>query len=165
MKTRLWWLAFGMAFAVTLAVVVGQRMSAEAMAVMMGVVAGVAASIPTSLIVAWFALRASHANRVVEVTSARASGSVAAEPRIVVLAQPPQSAPAYQHYAGYGPNNYAQASGPESARHYNPHAGPQSLPAPRNFTVVGGEDFSGEDYSYETLDVAHQASQEVIWQR
>jgi hypothetical protein len=129
MSNRFVGLLFGIAFSATLAVVVGQRLSAESMAVLIGVVAGVSASIPTSLIVVWFAVRASRPQQVVEVSAARAAAP--SEPRIVVLAQQPQSAPAYQHYAGWAPQRTAQ---PPAAQFEQ-----QAILPPRHFTLVGGE--------------------------
>ena len=151
MNSRGFWMMFGLVFSATLAVVIGQRLSAEAMAVMMGVVAGVVASIPTSLIVAWFALRASSAHNVAVASPSRTS--VPAEPRIVVLAQPPQQAPAYQHYAGFAPASYDGRSQPIDT------SAPASIMPPRNFTMIGGE--TGDDV-YEPTPVVQQ---EVAWQR
>jgi hypothetical protein len=45
-------------FTVVLALIIGWRLPAEARALVLGVLAGVAASIPTSLLVAWLAMRA-----------------------------------------------------------------------------------------------------------
>ena len=150
MKSRLPWLTFGLAFAVTLAIVVGQRLSAEAMAVVIGVIAGVAASIPTSLLVVWFASRAGVTTRtIVDVPAPRAAEPP--EPRIVVMAPPPQAAPAgaYQTYAGYAPQANASQAMPAG---YAPL--PPGQPA-RRFTVIGGAEVSVEpDYA-----------DEVMWQR
>jgi hypothetical protein len=145
MNYRVVWLLFGSAFSITLAIVVGQRLSAEAMAVIIGVVAGVAASIPTSLLVAWFALRASNSHQVIEAPSRRAESSP--EPRIVVVAQPPQAAPAYQHYAGMAPQTY----------HDRPPAA--GILPPRQFTVIGG------DASLDNIGFLPEQAQEVVWQR
>jgi hypothetical protein len=133
MKTRVIWLAFGLAFFVTLAVVVGQRLSAEAMAVVVGVFAGVAASIPTSLIVVWLATRSAGSRP--EPLMRPMPEARSAEPRIVVVAPPMAGT-----QAGYG---YA----PTMALAPYP-------PAPRRFTVIGGADVA--------YDEAPQA-QEVVW--
>lgn len=150
MKTRYLWMAFGLAFFVTLAIIVGQRMSAEAMAVMVGVIAGVAASIPTSLIVVWFATRTTMLRPAPEApTPAPAPRPTPQpEPRIVVMA-PPTPAPqmGYQSFAGYPAQAYPA---------YAPPALAQPALPPRQFTVIGGTEFSLDD---------PEPPQEVIWQR
>jgi len=150
MKTRYIWMTLGLAFSVTLAVIVGQRMSAEAMAVMIGVIAGVAASIPTSLIVVWFASRTMVPRPAPEAPMPAPAPRPAepAQPRIVVMA-PAQPTPqmGYQNYAGYAAPAYPV---------YAPPALMQPALPPRQFTVIGGTEFTLDD---------PDASQEVIWQR
>jgi hypothetical protein len=116
MKTRLIWMAFGLAFCVALAVVVGQRLSAEAMAVVVGVFTGVAASIPTSLIVFWLAARV--LGDWSEPPLRPAPEPRPAEPHIVVVAPPLAAA-----HAAYGAAPMALV--PQTA-------------GPRRFTVIGG---------------------------
>jgi len=150
MKTRYIWMTLGIAFSVTLAVIVGQRMSAEAMAVMIGVIAGVAASIPTSLIVVWFASRTTMPRTGAEAPMPAPAPRSAepAQPRIVVMA-PAQPGPqlGYQNYAGYAAPAYPA---------YAPPALMQPALPPRQFTVIGGTEFTLDD---------PDASQEVLWQR
>jgi len=148
MKTRYLWMAFGLAFSVTLAIIVGQRMSAEAMAVMVGVIAGVAASIPTSLIVVGFAARTTMLRPAPEAPAPAPAPRVAepAQPRIVVMA-PPAPQMGYQNFAGYPSPAYPA---------YAPPALAQPALPPRQFTVIGGTEFSLDD---------PEPPQEVIWQR
>jgi hypothetical protein len=142
MKARFFLILFGIAFAVTLAVIVGQRLSSEAMAVMVGVVAGVAASIPTSLIVVWFATRAST------MRAAETHRAVPAEPeppRVVVMA-PPTAQPAYPTMPNY----------PQVAASLYPQI-PMTAPfAPRQFNVIGGA---------ESAVPEAEPTAEVIWPR
>lgn len=133
MKTRLIWLAFGLAFFITLAVVVGQRLSAEAMAVVVGVFAGVAASIPTSLIIVWLATR-SAAMRSETLVRAGAEARPA-EPHVVVVAPPMAGA---QSSYGY-PSSMALAAYP---------------PRARRFTVIGGSEAAYDEAP---------AAEEVVW--
>ena len=148
MKTRYIWMTLGIAFAVTLAIIVGQRMSAEAMAVMIGVIAGVAASIPTSLIVVWFASRTTIPRPAPEAPMPAHRPAEPAQPRIVVMA-PAQPAPpmGYQNYAGYAAPAYPA---------YAPPALAQPALPPRQFTIIGGGEFTLDD---------PDASPEVMWQR
>jgi hypothetical protein len=141
MKARIIWLTLGLAFVVTLAVVIGQRLSAEAMAVMVGVVAGVAASIPTSLIVVWFATRTLGA--ISNVSQPAPPAMPQPEPRVVVMAQPPQA------------QTYPIMNGLPSNGLYPPAAMPAL--GPRQFNVIGGADFS-------TMESA-QPEVEVVWPR
>jgi hypothetical protein len=155
-------MVLGLVFAVTLAIVVGQRLSAEGMAVVIGVIAGVVASIPTSLIVVWFTSRAALPRQVIDATPARAAEP--AEPRIVVMAQPPQP-PTYQTHTAY-PGQYPAGQpqypgGPQSLGNYAypslpPAYPPQTALPPRRFTVVGGGELAAEpEYTEE----------EVLWER
>lgn len=132
MKARMVWFTLGLVFAVTLAVVIGQRLSDEAMAVVVGVVAGVAASIPTSLVVVWFAARAMAASR------PAAEPPPPAEPRVVVMTPPVQTA-GLPSFAPYGLPAQAAA---------------MYAPAPRQFSVIGGAEVSG---------LPAEASTEVLW--
>ena len=144
MKARV--VATGLALVVflVLAALVIQRLSAEAMAVFVGVVAGVVASIPTSLIVAWFALRAAQART--ETLSRAVAESHPAEPRIVVVS--PSLAPAPPAY-GAAPYPYPASA---SALALSPYAQPPE----RRFTVIGGTDVT-------PVDAAD--FQEASWQR
>ncbi|MBI3764222.1 MAG: hypothetical protein HY260_20470 [Chloroflexi bacterium] len=150
MKYKVIFLIALIAFSVTLAVIVGQRLSAEAMAVIVGVVAGVAASIPTSLIVVWIATRPSAGSRTAAEPPTRAEES--RESKIVVVHQPAQPQPPAYPYG----NPY-----PQPQPHYAPSAfgGVTSpyvpLPAPRTFTVIGGE----------TLEDAEPIPVEARWQQ
>lgn len=128
---RIMFLLGALAFGVTLAVLIGQRLSSEAMAILMGVMAGVIASIPTSLIVVWIAMN----TMVKPAAQAQARPQPAPReeppqvsqtadlPRLVIMQQPmPQQAMAYPQ-----PGWTASA--------YHPM---MPAPAPRRFTVIGG---------------------------
>lgn len=155
MKARWLWLVFGVAFSATLAYVIGQRLSAEAMAVMVGVMAGVAASVPTSLLVVWLASRAGDRGTVIEVPAPRPAETP--EQRVVVVAQPPQTAAEYQHLAGYAAG---AAPVPPAPRPRPPVA---AQPA-RRFTIIGGAGQSAGEVGSGTGSAA-DAAEEVLWQR
>jgi hypothetical protein len=153
MRARLIWLTFGLSFTVTLAVVVGQRLSAQAMGVLVGVVAGVAVSLPVSLLAAWLAARRLADEALVMPAPGPARASA---PRVVVVAQPPQEPPHYQHYAGYTPPA-------DPARQLVPGPAPAGWvePAPRAFTVIGGAD----GWADETGSAADPFEEVTTWRR
>jgi hypothetical protein len=125
---RLIFLLGSLAFGVTLAVMIGQRLSSEAMAILMGVVAGVVASIPTSLIVVWIAMKtmvkpAAQAQTRPQPAPREEPVLPTAElPRLVLVQQPMQQAMAYSQ-PGWPTPSYQSM---------------MPTPAPRKFTVIGG---------------------------
>ncbi len=135
-----------LAFGITMAVMIGQRLSSEAMAILMGVVAGVVASIPTSLIVVWIAMQVMVKPAVQAQARPQSApreepsqvSQTADMPRLVIMQQPmPQQAMAYPQ-PGW------------TASSYHPM---MPTPAPRKFTVIGGNAESEELTQLQPLEM------------
>ena len=114
-----------MAFAVTLAIIIGQRLSTEAMAVLIGVLAGVLASVPTSLAVAYLAIK--HWQPKIE----RPAPPQAAPPQPIVVSYPPTVENGYP-------------SLPPAQPGYPSPAIPAYPIHSREYTVIGGDQFEEE---------------------